>query len=475
MDRISTGVSNLDSLIEGGITRGFVVMLAGNPGTGKTILSSQFLYEGLTSSLLDNENSIYISFNESKAQFYINSNKLGMDFEKYERQNKFMFLDFVSLKSDGIEDAFEEILAAIRITKAKRIVLDSFSALSLAFKELVESRIVIHMFIGKLMKSEGITSIVVIEVPYGSEGIGIGIEASVVDGVILLEHGEDNASPLLLKVLKMRGTKIDKEKHVCNIINNKGMMLYPKQSIRMTFPISYERIPSGIIGFDERIYSNDDGSGDKGLVKGTLTAIMGTTGSAKSTFAFQFIAVGVQKYGDNGIFCSLIDSSDEIKRMGEGYGYDALDLEKKGLSIFVFNPDEEHPDAFIMHLESEIKRTNAKRLVIDGLSAFEYKYKKDLHIITKRISSLVHKYQITTIVTIHSPVINEFQSTGSNLSALFQNIILLRFLEVSGYMKRIMIILKIAAAQQDISLLEFKVSTDSGGIEIIGPVDDISK
>ncbi len=297
LDRISTGVSDLDSLIEGGIPRGYVVMLAGNPGTGKTTLSSQFLYEGLTSSLLDNENSIYISFNESKAQFYINSNRLGMDFEKYERQNKFMFLDFVSMKSDGIEDAFEEILAAIRLTKAKRIVLDSFSALSLAFKERIETRNVIQMFVGKLMKSEGITSIIVIEIPYGNESIGIGIEAFVVDGVIILEHGEDNASPLHLKVLKMRGTKIDKEKHVCNIISNEGMILYPKQSLRMTFSISNERISSGILGFDERIYSSKDGIDNKGLVKGTLTAIMGATGSAKSTFAFQFITAGVAKRG----------------------------------------------------------------------------------------------------------------------------------------------------------------------------------
>ena len=296
LDRISIGVSDSDSLIEGGIPRGYVVMLAGNPGTGKTTLSSQFLYEGLTSSLLDNENSIYISFNESKAQFYINSNRLGMDFEKYERQNKFMFLDFVSMKSDGIEDAFEEILAAIRLTKAKRIVLDSFSALSLAFKERIETRNVIQMFVGKL-KSEGITSIIVIEIPYGNESIGIGIEAFVVDGVIILEHGEDNASPLHLKVLKMRGTKIDKEKHVCNIISNEGMILYPKQSLRMTFSISNERISSGILGFDERIYSSKDGIDNKGLVKGTLTAIMGVTGSAKSTFAFQFITAGVQKRG----------------------------------------------------------------------------------------------------------------------------------------------------------------------------------
>lgn len=202
LDRLTTGTPGLDSLMEGGISRGFVVMLAGHPGTGKTILSSQFVYDGLNSGLLENENSVYISFSESKAQFYTNSKSVGMNFEPFEKQNKFMFLDFVSLTYDGIEDALEEILSAIRTIKAKRVVLDSLSALSLAFKEKVELRTAIHIFIGKLLRTEGITTIMVIEVPFGKEIIGIGIEESVVDGIILLEHGNDNASPLFLQVIK---------------------------------------------------------------------------------------------------------------------------------------------------------------------------------------------------------------------------------------------------------------------------------
>ena len=47
IERLSTGIPALDELIEGGIPRGFTVLVAGNPGTGKTILTSHFLYEGL--------------------------------------------------------------------------------------------------------------------------------------------------------------------------------------------------------------------------------------------------------------------------------------------------------------------------------------------------------------------------------------------------------------------------------------------
>lgn len=80
LDRISTGIAGLDGLIEGGIPRGFIVLVAGNPGTGKTILTSHFLYAGLQKG----ENSIYVSFGESKNQFLENLEKIGMKFIDYE-------------------------------------------------------------------------------------------------------------------------------------------------------------------------------------------------------------------------------------------------------------------------------------------------------------------------------------------------------------------------------------------------------
>ena len=435
-------------------------MIAGNSGTGKTILSSQFLYNGLTSPLI--EPSVYISFSESKAQFYTNLNKMGMDFEKFEEQMKFMFLDFISLTYDGIEDAFEEILSAVKTVKAKRMVLDSFTALSLSFNDCTEARTVIHVFLGKIMRAKGITSMMLLEVPYGKNDLGSGIEESVTDGIIKLEHGNDNASPIFLNVLKMRGTVIDKEKHVCNITNG-GMIFYPKQNLKMKFSISEKRISSGIPSLDERIDGN-------GFIEGTITAIIGATGSGKSTFALEFVSEGVTKFNDSGIYCTLEDSEEEIRRMGKGFGYDMSNLEKNGgLSIYASNPDEVNPDAFIANLEGEIKRTKAKRLVIDGISSFEFKHKNDMHLITKRISSLVRKYQITTIITIHGSQKNEFQVTDLNLSPLFQNIILLRFVEMYGRMKRVLLILKTGMSHQDESILEFKI-TKYNRLEIIGPI-----
>jgi circadian clock protein KaiC len=459
LKRISTGVPGLDSLIEGGIPKGNTAMIVGNPGTGKTILCSHFVYEGLTTK---DENAVYISFSESKTQFYANTERFGMDFEKFERQNKFTFLGLASFTKDGIQDTLEEILATIRNTKAKRVVLDSFSAISLAFEDKSEARTTVQVLLGKIMRSEEVTTVLIIEIPYGSNNIGSGIEESVADGIIQLEQVEDNASPIILRILKMRCTAINREPHICRIGKN-GMKLYPKQRLRLTYRAVEERITSGIPGFDERI--------GNGLIRGTTTAIIGAAGTAKSTFSFQFISEGIRK-DEPGIYCTLEQPADEIRVMGKGYGYNMAELEKKGLSIFVKNAEDENPDEFIANLADEIKRTKAKRLVIDSLSSFKHKYNNELHTITKRILSLIQEYQITTVLTILTTQKSGFEITEEDLFSLFQNIIVLRFVEVQGRMKRVLLVLKTRGSQHDNSILEFNISKDNGGAEITGPIDE---
>jgi circadian clock protein KaiC len=457
LERISTGVPGLDSLIEGGIPKGSTLMVVGRSGSGKTILCSHFLYDGLTAK---EEKGLYISFSESKAQFYANIKTLGMDFDKFERQTKFAFLDFASLTKDGIQDALEEILATIRTINPKRVILDSFSAISLAFEHQTEARTTIHVLLGKILRSEGITSIIVMEIPYGEENMGSGIEESVVDGIIRLDHREDNVLPIILRVFKMRGTSINREPHVCTIGKN-GMILYPKQGLRLTYAVSEERIFSGIPGLDERI--------GNGFIRGTTTAIIGTSGTGKSTFAFQYIAEGVKK-GEPGVFYSLEENADGIRMMAKGYGYNITELENNGLAILLGSVEDDNPDALIANLAAEIKRTKAKRLVIDSLSAFESKYKNDMYIIARRLISLVQEHQLTAVITILTTQKSGFELSGLGLTSLLQNIILLRFVEIQGRMKRILAVLKMRGTEHDESILEFRISSENGA-RIVGAID----
>lgn len=450
LERISTGVKGVDSLIEGGIPKGFTVLLSGNPGTGKTILGAHFLFEGLARG----ESGLYVSFSESKEQFRVNMEKLGMNFRDFESQGKFVFLDFASITMEGMRDALEEVIATVIGTGTRRLVVDSISAISHSYdNDIIHARIILQTVLGKILRLEGVTSILIAEIPTGRDVIGLGIEESITDGNIWLKHGTSDASPLILTVLKMRGTKIVKEPHVCVVSSEVGMTLYPKQSMNLIYPATNERLASGIAGIDQRTGG--------GFLKGTVTGVVGPAGTGKTTFGFQFIAEGVRT-GEAGIFYSLEESIDEIKRMAENYGYDVSKLERKGLRILAKNPEYQSPDAFIAEIANEIEKGKAKRLVVDGLTSFEHATMPEadsVYVIAKRLSSLSRENAITTVFSILSTQQSEvlLKDLGG-LSTLFQNIILLRHAEVEGKMKRAMVALKMRSTPHDESFLQFDIS-----------------
>jgi circadian clock protein KaiC len=457
IERISTGISTLDALIEGGIPRGFTVLVAGNPGTGKTILTTHFLYEGL----LRGEAAVYVSFSESKNQFYENFNRFGMKFADFEKDNKFAYLDFASITKEGITDALEEVLSVSRNIGARRVVIDSFSAILLAFDNINEARIALHVVLGKMLRLEGITNMLITEIPIGSRNIGSGMEEFVADGIIKLEHGNTNAIPATLKVVKMRTTSINRETHV-TLIGEKGMVVYPKQSVQMIFPTSMDRIRTGVPGLDRRAGG--------GFFKGTTTILAGASGSGKTTFGFQFAAQGVVD-GQKSMFCSLEESPGEIRTMAKSLGIGIDDLEKKGLHLLSWIPENQSPDAFISTLRSRIEDLGPSLLVLDGLSTFKHMYSQEMYSITRRLVNLTESHGITSIFTFLAD-----QESGPILSShgifsIFQNIILLRYVEVDAELKRSMLILKMRASNHDQSILQFEIQ-NKAGLKIAGEMKE---
>ncbi|MGZ5485589.1 MAG: ATPase domain-containing protein [Nitrososphaeraceae archaeon] len=456
VERLSTGIAGLDALIEGGIPKGFTVLIAGNPGSGKTVLTTHFLYAGLTK----NENGIYVSFTEADYSFYNNTDRFGMKFREFEKQNKFSFIDFSAVTQDGIQDALEEVLATIKETHAKRIVIDSFSAIFQAFVNPNDARIVLHVVLGKMLRAEGVTTMVIGEVPIGSASIGAGIEEFVADGIIKLEHGFTNASPIILKVIKMRTTLIDREPHIC-ALKEHGMVVFPKKSIALNFNSSSTRVLTGIPGLDERMGG--------GLLEGTVTTVIGASGVGKTTFALEFLTYGVVN-GERGLYCTFEETYGELKRSAGSAKYNLDDFKEKELFILSTLLEHQSPDELLDMLEKQIVDIRPKRIVIDSLSSFEHEYKHEIYQITKRIVSLIRKYHLTGLLTIQTTHPREINLTDMGISSLFHNIILLRYFEAKFTMKRSMVLLKMRATYHEHSILEFVISEK--GIQIIGTIDN---
>ena len=229
-DRVITGIDGLDTLIEGGFPKGSLVLLAGNPGTGKTVFSMQFLYKGAEE---HGENGIYVSFAENEDTIIHNISRLfGCNFRKMEEGcGKVKILDFTTVTEKGLPTLLEMILEEVTASKAKRLVIDSFSAMAQAFQKPIEARSIIHNILGKLVRKLGCTTILIVEVPTGSERIGISIEEFVADGVIVLR--KDNYDGRLVREIeieKLRGTRLESQKFLFTL--HKSFHVFPPFSSR---------------------------------------------------------------------------------------------------------------------------------------------------------------------------------------------------------------------------------------------------
>jgi len=222
-DRIPTGIAIFDDLIERGFPRGSLILVAGNAGSGKTNFAAQYMYHGLSRM---NEYGVYASVAEDRATFYRNMKRMKMDFEKYEREGTFRFMDFITTREEAVKTILQSILDQVDELKARRLVIDPFSALMQALPNQIDARILLHTLLGKTARQKGVTTLLVSEKPLGSETKSMEVEEFVCDGIVLL-----NATPeagtlrRTLQVIKLRGTKIKSEQHRFEVDEN-GIRMY---------------------------------------------------------------------------------------------------------------------------------------------------------------------------------------------------------------------------------------------------------
>lgn len=242
-----TGVEGLDDLISGGFPRGRTILVVGGPGTGKTILASQFLYKGISKY---NENGIFVSLDEGKNHFYSEMLKFGWDFKKAEEEGKFSFIDATRLsrvallrekmlqeetsslrgKQLQIDKLIEELQAKIQQIHAKRVVLDTLASLFYRFLDPIERRTAGVDLIEALSDLE-ITTIVTTEL--GELGLERKIldEEFLVHGVIMMQTLFSGGTTTRgLQVEKMRGSSVNPNL-VPYTIDKNGIEIFPTMSM----------------------------------------------------------------------------------------------------------------------------------------------------------------------------------------------------------------------------------------------------
>jgi len=221
-ERVPTGIKGLDPIIEGGFPQGSLILVAGNPGVGKTIFGAEFLHAGATKF---GQKGVYVSFAEGHENFNENMLRFGLDFRKLEKNGKIRVLDLVTVKEAGMETVMEMIASEIHSLGAERLVIDSFSALTCAFDAKINVRILIHI-LSKMIRQAGCTALLVTEIPTGGAQIGFGIEEFVADGILILKRIRiEDRLAREMEIVKLRGTKLEENTFFFSL--ESGFQVFP--------------------------------------------------------------------------------------------------------------------------------------------------------------------------------------------------------------------------------------------------------
>ncbi len=198
-------------MIEGGLPKAGLFLVAGTPGSGKTAFSAKFLYEGI----LKGDKGIYVSFAEGRDAFFSETARSGLDFAKADEAGLFLYMDLLTVKNEGIPAVTQAIVDAVLDFKATRLVIDSFSAMAQAVPQLIEARSILHTILGKVIRQAECTTLLISEVPVGTSRLGLGIEEFVADGVLKFTQKEIDGRVIRnLVIYKLRGTKIGRREHL---------------------------------------------------------------------------------------------------------------------------------------------------------------------------------------------------------------------------------------------------------------------
>lgn len=249
--RVRSYIPGLDEILYGGIPDRSIVLVSGGPGTGKSILGKQFLYNGLTKG----EAGLFVALEEHPVSVLRSFQHFGWNVNEYEKQGKFAIIDaftggygataqrekYVVKNTDDVHELADVLRTAIKDLNASRVVIDSVSTLYLTKPAMARSTV---MTLKRIISGLGCTAIFVSQVSVGERGFGgPGVEHAV-DGIIRLDLDEiEGVMYRSIIIWKMRDTKISMVRHPMEITDN-GIVIQWDKYLKITnFSASVQDLP----------------------------------------------------------------------------------------------------------------------------------------------------------------------------------------------------------------------------------------
>ncbi|HEU4728826.1 MAG TPA: ATPase domain-containing protein [Kofleriaceae bacterium] len=459
LGRVDTGIPGLDMILNGGLFQGGVYIVEGSPGSGKTILGNQICFHRAERG----DSTIYITL-LAESHTRLIAHLRGMEFFRPELVGSAIYYisAFKVLEEGGLEGLLKSVQESVHARKSMFVVLDGL----VSAEEFAPSARDFKKFIHGLQTISGMTGCTVLLLSSTQRAVGFRPEHTMVDG--LIELGDTAVGVQSLRhvvVRKMRGTRQLRGRHALEI-SAAGIRIRPRIETLLRSPDeddpaprSLEHVDFGVAGLDAMLRG--------GLPGGSNTIVLGPSGSGKTMLGLQFLSAGV-RHGAVGLYLGFYERPSSLLAKGGRLGLGLEEARQRGLlHLFWEAPIEGVLDAVVERVLRGVAEHRVTRLCFDGLHGFRHHadYPDRTRAVFSALADELTRRGVTTLFTLETTdlVGSGIEIPVDGVSALADNILLLRHVELRSQLYRLISILKVRDRAYDGAIREFQI-TDRGVI-----------
>ena len=455
-DPISTGISGLDQLLRGGLTPNRMYLVEGYPGTGKTTLALQFLLEGLARG----EPTLYVTLSETETELRAIARSHGWSLdgirifplpiaEGISTEDQYTLYHPAEIE---LGETVKGVLAAVDELRPARVVFDSLSELKLLARDPLRYRRQI-LALKEFFSGRACTIVLLDDLSAGGGDLQL---QSLAHGVVILDllPFEYGRARRRLRVSKLRGVNAVEGFHDF-VIRKGGLEVFPQIDAGRDSPARRtEGVQSGLAELDQLLGG--------GLTWGTTTLLIGPAGSGKSTLAAQYAASGVTET-NAAVFLFDERASTFVSRC-DAMGMRLSErLQDGSVTLEQVEPGEMSPGEFSHRVVTAVKEKGARVVLIDSLNGY-------LNAIPQVEAPLVRMHEllsflnesgvVTIIIVAQHGVVGSRMTTPLDVSYLADAVVLLRFFESRGVVRRALSVMKKRTGQHESTIRELRLGPD---------------
>ena len=465
---IPTGSRELDGILAGGYAAGRVHLLEGRPGSGKTTLALQFLMAARDRG----ETGLYVTLSEGRDEMAESAASHGWSLDGidiYELVPPELSLDpsqqqSVVYSSDlELGETVQFVMDEVERVKPSCVVFDSLSDIRLLAGGALRYRRQV-LALKHFFAQRGCTTVFIDDLTEEMDDANL---HSLVHGVVRLDQtiAVYGAERRRLRVFKMRGRDFRSGSHDY-IIRSGGLIVFPRLVASEHNPGFEDRGPviSGVAELDALVGG--------GLDRGTSTLVMGPAGSGKSTLAMQYVLQALARE-ERALFISFDETRRNFFRRAEGL---AMDFDEHGdrFTFLQVDPAELSPGELVNVIRSHVEQDGVSVVVLDSLSGYQNAMPEEQFLLLQMHELLTYLNQqgvLTMLVLAQHGLVGHMQSPV-DLTYLSDAVLLLRFFETSGELKRAISVVKKRTGGHEASIREYRITAN--GLRVGGPLRNFS-